>query len=140
MDLAAQLQSITKVPDTFEELAIKILNDIPREYENIYNTCDTYHDISIKAPEQSLRGESQKLLIRSAQIRTPSDFQQFLCNGENKERLFELIENTWIREKEILENCIVHFARGKFCCKISNEYVSEVGSLTMRKLTQRLHI
>ena len=77
-----------------------------------------------------LRGESQKLLIRSAQIRTPSDFQQFLCNGENKERLFELIENTWIKKKEMLENRIVYFARGEFCCKITNEYVSQVGFMS----------
>ena len=60
LDLAAQLRSTTKVPDTFEELAVKILNDIPRAYETVYIGCDTYRGVSIKAPERSLRGESQK--------------------------------------------------------------------------------
>ena len=60
LDLAAQLRSMTKVPDTFEELAVKILNDIPRAYETVYIGCDTYRGVSIKAPERSLRGESQK--------------------------------------------------------------------------------
>ena len=33
---SAQLRSMTKVPDTFEDLAIKIFNDIPREYEVVH--------------------------------------------------------------------------------------------------------
>ena len=45
LDLAAQLRSMTTVPNTFEELAVKILNDIPREYETIYIACDTYRDL-----------------------------------------------------------------------------------------------
>ena len=39
LDLVAQLRSMTTVPDTFEKLAVKILNDIPREYETIYVHC-----------------------------------------------------------------------------------------------------
>ena len=98
-------------------------------YKTIYIACDTYRDISIKAPERHLRGESQKLLIRSDQVRTPADFQLFLCNGKNKERLFELIQDTWIRKKEMLECRVVYFARGELCHKITSTYVREVRSM-----------
>ena len=129
LDLAAQLRCMVKVPDTFEKLAMKIWDDIPRDYGTIYIGCDTYRDVSIKAPERKLRGESQKLLLRSDQIRTPPDFQQFLCNGDNKERLFELIEGTWIRRKEIMEDREVYFARGEICTRITNEGADDVFSL-----------
>ena len=45
LDLAAQLRSITKVPDTFEELAIKILNDIPRVYTKTFTIHVTHTTI-----------------------------------------------------------------------------------------------
>ena len=61
------------------------------------------------------------MLLRSAKIRTPPDFQQFLCNGQNKEWLFELIEETWISRKEVLEDREVYFARGENCLRITNE-------------------
>ena len=63
-------------------------------------------------------GESQKLLLKSDQIRTPSDFQLFLCNGENKERLFELIEGTWIRKRETLENRVVYLPEENFAKRL----------------------
>ena len=129
LDLVAQLRSMTKLPDTFEELAIKIYSDIPTDYKTIYIACDTYRDISIKAHERKGRGESQKLLIRSDQVRTPADFQLFLCNGDNKERLFELIEETWIRKKEMLERRVIYFARGEVCQKITCDYVREVRTM-----------
>ena len=52
LDLAAQLRGMTKVPDTFEDLAGKLLNDIPVEYEIVYIGCDTYRNVSIKNPER----------------------------------------------------------------------------------------
>ena len=94
-----------------------------------YIGCDNYRHVSIKAPERKLRGEAQKLLLRSAQIRTPADFQKFLCNGDNKERLFELREETWIKRKEILEDRVVYFARGETCQRITGDGVEEVASL-----------
>ena len=65
-------------------------------------------------------------MLRSGQIRTPPDFQQFLCNGENKERLFELIEETWTSRKEILEDREVYFARGENCRRITSESAVDI--------------
>ena len=91
LDLAALLRSIVSIPETFEELALKIYNDIPPTYKTVYVACDTYRQMSMKGLERKSRGESKKFLIRSGKVKIPQDFQKFLCNGSNKERLFELI-------------------------------------------------
>ena len=63
-------------------------------------------------------------------MRIPQDFQKFLNNGQNKERLFELIENYWIENKENLWNREVFFARGADCKRIiRNQDVIEVAEL-----------
>ena len=121
LDLAAILRSLVKVPNTFAELVLKILEDIPKHYNLIYVACDTYRDISIKSSERTHRGTSQKIIIRSGQVRVPPDFQNFLCNGENKERLFCLIEETWSEKRHLLGNRIFYFARSQLCMKITSE-------------------
>ena len=62
-------------------------------------------------------------------MRIPQDFQKFLSNGANKERLFELIENSWIESKAVLWNRVVFFARGADCKRIRNQDVIEVAEL-----------
>ena len=129
LDLAAQLRSIIKVPDTFEALAMQLLNGIPNAYKKNYIACDTYRDLSIKFPERKLRGASQKLLLRSAKVRIPPDFKKILCNGDNKERLFQLIEDTWIKNKEMISDRFVYFARGDLCMAITSEGAEEIPQL-----------
>ena len=92
LDLAAVIRSTVKVPDTFEQLALNLLQAIPAHYRYVYVACDTYRDVSIKSPERKLRGESNKFLIRSGKVKIAPEFQTFLCNEDNKERLFKLIE------------------------------------------------
>ena len=121
LDLAAVIRSTVKVPDTFEQLALKLLQGIPEQYRYVYIACDTYRDVSIKALERKLRGESSKILIRSGKVKIPPQFQKFLCNGENKERLFELIESTWIQHKDKVGIRDIYFARGNSCVKITQE-------------------
>lgn len=41
----------------------------------------------------------------------PHDFQKFLNNGENKERLFDLFEETYIQRKDELNERQIFFAR-----------------------------
>ena len=72
------------------------MRQIPNSYDLVYIACTTYRDISIKSEERKGRGSSDRLLMKSAKVRIPSDFQKFLCNGDNKERLFKLIEDVWI--------------------------------------------
>ena len=60
----------------------------------VYFVCDTYFEKSIKAAERKNRGSSDRLVVRSSKMRIPSHFQKFLNNNNNKERLFEIIEET----------------------------------------------
>ena len=87
----------------------------------VYVACDTYYLISIKSFERKERGESNRFLIRSAKVRIPPNFQKFLFNGDNKERLFELIELVWDSQRRKLGNRIVYFARGDSCMRITKD-------------------
>ena len=69
--------------------------------------------------EASLRGDSDKFVIRSENVRVPADYKKFLANGDNKERLFELIEKVWVDNKNQLGERVVYFARGHACLKIT---------------------
>ena len=73
LDLAAIIRSIMRTPDTFRELANNILQDIPKQYDAIYIACDTYRSYSIKNAERSLRGDEDKFVIRSPDVRIPAD-------------------------------------------------------------------
>lgn len=77
------------------------------------------------------RGLSPKFLIRSGKVRIPSDFKKNLCNSDNKERLFCLIE-VWVENKELIGNCIVYFARGEKCLKITCDSYEEVRLLSLK--------
>ena len=78
----------------FENLAIKLINDIPQRYNVVYFVCDTYFEKSIKVAERNNRASSERLVVHSSKMRIPSDFQKFLNINNNKERLFEIIEET----------------------------------------------
>ena len=133
LDLAAVLQSTTKVPNTVEDLAMQILmqilRQVPQTYDIVYIACNTYRDESIKSEERKGRGESDRLLMKSTKVRIPSDFQKFLCNGDNKERLFELIESVWVDQKVLIGDRIVYFARGESCLKITSERSEDIPEL-----------
>ena len=66
----------------------------------IYIACDTYKNRSIKSGERSLRGNSDRFVIRSGEVRIPADFKMFLNNGDNKERMLEVIEEVWKENSE----------------------------------------
>ena len=69
LDLAAIFRCIPKVPNIFEDLAMKILQDIPHSYQLIYIAYDTYgKSTSIKSSERKQRGESSKFMIKSAKV------------------------------------------------------------------------
>ena len=48
VDLAATIRSTVRIPGSFRELAMKLLNAIPRQYNHVYIACDTCGDGSIK--------------------------------------------------------------------------------------------
>ena len=129
LDLAAIIRSIMRTPDTFRELANNILQDIPKQYDAIYIACDTYRSYSIKNAERSLRGDDDKFVIRSPDVRIPADSKKVLNNGENKERMFELIEEVWIQSRNQNDRRATYFARGSSCIKIANRVSEPVPEL-----------
>ena len=52
-------------------------------------------------------------------MRIPADFKTFLTNGENKERMFEIIEDVWKENSEKIGEHVVQFARGGTCTMIT---------------------
>ena len=98
-------------------------------YNIVYVACDTYKDRSIKNSERHLRGDGDKFVIRSANVRVPADFKKFLGNGDNKERLFEIIEEVWVQNRNQLGQRVAYFARGNACLKITEHGSSRVEEL-----------
>ena len=44
VDVAAALKAVKKVPKTFEDLAIKLINAVPQRYSVVYFVQDTYFE------------------------------------------------------------------------------------------------
>ena len=63
LDLAAAIRSTVAIPDTFRDLSLQILSQLPKNYETIYVACDTYQEKSIKNSKGSVRGVSDKMVI-----------------------------------------------------------------------------
>ena len=74
-----------------------------------------YFERSIKAVERNNRRSSYRLVERSSKMRIPSDFQKFLNNNNNKERVFEIIEETVLSHKNTNIDRKIYFARGSTC-------------------------
>ena len=129
IDLMALIRSMVKLPNTFQDLALQILSNISNRYHVIYFACETYRNRSIKNSERLVRGTSDKFIIRNGGIRLPSDFKRFLGNGDNKERLFEVIEEVLIDNRDLIGERVVYFARGSHCLKITREESSEIPEL-----------
>ena len=108
VDLVATIQSTVRIPGSFRELAIKLLNAIPRQYNHVYIACDTCADGSIKNAEGSLiEGEGDHFFIKTPDIKIPPNFVAFLSNGQNKERLFELVEEVWVSHSSLLGDRVI---------------------------------
>ena len=128
IDLAATLRASVNLPKTFEELAMKVLGDIPKVYDTIYFACDTYDEQSIKGNERTNRGVSEQLIIRSGKMKIPKDFQTFLNNGKNKERVFEIFEETYAFRKAELGREII-FAKRDSCKRINSNQIVNIFSM-----------
>ena len=102
VDLAATLRATVSLPSTFEELAMKILADIPGLYKVVYFACDTYQDYSIKGSERESRGKSEELILRSGKMKIPRDFQNFLNNGKTRNDCLHYLRKPTNHEKQSL--------------------------------------
>ena len=68
IDIIATIRCIAKVPNTFRELALQLLHQIPSMYQTVYAACDTYLERSIKSSDHEKRGQAETFVIRSPDI------------------------------------------------------------------------
>ena len=129
VDLVAAIRCINKIPGTFRQLAVKLRQDLPRKYSKFYVACDCYTERSITGYKRRLRGQSERFVIRNPDIRIFPDFKNFMNNGVNKERLFELIEEVWMENADHLGDKVIFFARKNVCVKMSREGTERVLNL-----------
>ena len=116
------MRAVKNVPKTFEDLAIKLINDVPQRYNVVYFVCGTYFEKSIKAAERNNRGSSDRLVVHSSKMRITSDFQKFLNNNNNKDRLFEIIEETLLSYNNTSIGRKMYFTRGSTFKLLSRGY------------------
>ena len=110
---------MTNTRGSIRDLAWKIVNSIPSQYKRIYLVCDTYKEGSIKAGERKSRGCGKRYVIKSPNMKIPSDFSNFLKNGDNKTMLLNLIEMALIEDKNKLKDRILFYSNRDHCRMIS---------------------
>ena len=130
------MRAVKNVPKTFEDLAIKLINDVPQRYNVVYFVCGTYFEKSIKAAERNNRGSSDRLVVRSSKMRTSSDFQTFLNNNNNKERLFKIIDETLLSYNNTSIDRKIYFAKGSTCKLLSRGYGDVTFTVNQKKPIQ----
>ena len=94
----AMLQSLVAIPDTFEELAESVFNQLPKAKRVDFIT-DTYKPQSIKSYERTRRGTTATHLLSGAKTRTPHDWKNFMSNDKNKTQLIKLLLDQWKTDK-----------------------------------------
>ena len=67
---------------------------------------------------------SYRLVVRSSKIRIPGDFQTL--NNNNKERHFEIIEETLLSHSNTSNDKKMYFARGSTCKLLLKGYGDDI--------------
>jgi len=98
LDGNALLQALTNLPDTFDELANKVFETLPK-CERVDFVTDTYQKDSIKSSERERRGVTETFLIKGSKTKVPRDWKCFMCNSENKVQLIKLLLAEWTGNK-----------------------------------------
>jgi len=126
IDGNALLQSIVRLPETFEGLASFIFNCLPAT-ATVHFVTDTYLENSLKQSERLRRGSSPTYLIGGGKTRLPRDFKTFLHNSENKRQLTRFLLTEWKSERYAarLHGRSVFFVCEKDCfCLHSDDGIS----------------
>ena len=72
------------------------MKSISRQFMGIFLVSDSYCFKSVKAGECISRGQAKRYVLRSRDMKIPSDFDDFLRKGDNKHMLLDLIEQSLI--------------------------------------------
>ena len=123
VDMMACLRGITQIPETYEDLTWKFLQQLPSGYSRVDIVADTYQEVSLKSAERNARGISSKVIIPSNKSKVPRNFNDFLKNDDNKQRLICLMQDTIIENKAKALNLLccqeIYFSTYKDCRKVT---------------------
>ena len=126
IDAFALLQSITRAPDTFGQLAEMLFDAImgyAGQATRVDFVADQYPDISIKNAERECRKDSGVLImnLHSSSQACPRQWKKFLSHGPNKSALLNFFQQEWATPKyaEKIRNCTLFVAFGNKCKKLS---------------------
>ena len=138
VDAMALLQSLTKVPKTFGELATQVLSrllSLAKFYKSsrIDFVADQYPEHSIKANEKSRRAAQGSTLVKiyGKNQATPAQWKKYLSSGKNKEALILFLIDCWKdSQSEDLTGLTLYATRAHECLKISPASQSTVVETT----------
>ena len=128
VDFMAIVRTMTEIPDTYEDLAWKLVKMPPIGYSLIDIVCNTYQEKSLKLYERKKRGVSSKIIVRSHKFKIPRGFKGFLKNGDKKARLTELVQDVISINKtkilDMLRTKGIFFSTFNDCIRITADSIS----------------
>ena len=119
LDLAAVARAKLKDCFTIRQLTWQIFHSVPDQFSIIYFVSDTYQQKNIKNAERLFRGNSQRYILKSLDIKLPADMQSFLRNAANKEMLFYLIQVAPKEGNKKIGDKVIYFSNINHCLKIT---------------------
>ena len=91
IDGMAFLHSLTDMPNTFGELAKKVLHTLPQRAP-VHFITDTYKPDSVKSLERDRRGRTNdSFLLKGPAMKIPSNWKAFLASDANKKTLTQFL-------------------------------------------------
>ena len=105
---------MTKIPETYRQLAWKLLGTLLKGYGPVDLVADTYQ-VSINNCELLKCGTSLRIMINSPTSKVPGDFTKFIKCGENKTRrinfICEVISSDYKRALTLLKCNEINFSK-----------------------------
>ena len=86
VDMMGLMHTLTKQPETYEDLAKKFVSNLPKGYKRIDVVADSYNSVKLFK-----KGDHVKIFIPSLNSKVAPDFKKLLRNRDNKARLIQLI-------------------------------------------------
>ena len=134
VDFVALIRTVSSVSVTYAELAKTLVSHLPKGYQRVDISADTYRENSLENNERDSREVSSKVIIHSASSRIPRNFTEYLRNGDNKTRLTELIKDELIKNSQemlgLLSSEMIFLSLDGVCLKITRDMVTEETQLS----------
>ena len=103
VDGNALFHSMTEIPNTYSQLAERLLSYLPNT-TCVHFVTDTYKFDSIKSAERIRRGSSEgNDYAVGEHIQVPRKWKQFLCSENNKKALINFLKTEWEKDKYALK-------------------------------------